>query len=99
MDRQRSGRVSDHNPKRGTHHTAGSIGMVQAAIACPGRCAGEGSGTQEIATLAGEMTAALTFGASIFTQTYDGAYNVNVGATIAAPSRDRDRTFPERSSP
>lgn len=61
----------------------GSIGMVTGSyrVAQAGAQARDPV-TQEIATLAGEMTAALTFGASIFTQTYDGAYNVNVGATI-----------------
>ena len=61
----------------------GSIGMVTGSY----RVAEAGAKakdvvTQEEVSLAGEMTAALTFGASIFSQTYDGAYNVNVGATI-----------------
>ncbi len=61
----------------------GSIGMVTGGyrVAEAGAKAKDVA-TQEDVTLAGEMTAAITFGAGVFAQTHDGAYSVDVGATI-----------------
>ncbi|MGE5578981.1 MAG: InlB B-repeat-containing protein [Bacillota bacterium] len=55
----------------------GSIGMVTGSYRVAE--AGAKIGGEP---LAGEMTAAVTFGAGIFTQTYDGRYKVDVGTTI-----------------